>query len=520
MGRTACRLRLATVAVTTVCLGAAVLATPGPAAADASTHTAPSPAAVLAGLNAGPPVDEADPVYRWTYYLQDVFRRSTAGPTVMSRGAAMMYLAVYDAVDVIFVFADPYMTIGLPPRPPECFDGTPDVPKCLRAAVTAAAATVLRAVFPESATLIDAARAVEEQRDGTGPEVGAGRAVGQATAQAILNAFDTTSPSTPYVPDGVPGAWRPTGNGCTTPLGANWGSVVSFDDLGPGPLPFAPPPPGGFATYQQLLASPLYAQQVNEVKALGRATGSTRTAEQTQIAFFWSNDLPGTYHPPGQHLDHTRIFADQWGLDLPQNARLFALVSFAMAEAGIVSWHTKFQRAIDLWRPESAITLADTDGNPATTPDPTWQPLSVMPDGRRFSPCFPAYISGHATFAGAWAAIMTRFFRTTGAFTGTTDDPNASGVTRTFPSFAAAAREDARSRVYLGVHYQFDADFGLSTGDAVGNYIFDNYLRDLRTAPTETVEPTTPTPGPRTGTTGSASPSVPSSSSTRYLTAQ
>ena len=113
-----------------------------------------------------------------------------------------------------------------------------------------------------------------------------------------------------------------------------------------------------------------------------------------------------------------------------------------------------------------------------TTPDGSWQPLCVDRNGVHFSPAFPAYISGHATFGAAWAGIMKRYYGTDAVtFTATTEDPQASGVTRTFTSFSAAATEDALSRLWLGVHYRWDAEYGLSSGDNVANYVFANYLR-------------------------------------------
>lgn len=116
---------------------------------------------------------------------------------------------------------------------------------------------------------------------------------------------------------------------------------------------------------------------------------------------------------------------------------------------------------------------------PATTADPNWRPLSPDADGTPFSPPFPAYVSGHATFAGAWAGAMQAYFGTDAiTFTATTEDPYAIGVTRTFTTFSAAARENARSRVYLGVHYQFDADSGLSAGTAPAQHVAATFLRD------------------------------------------
>lgn len=428
-------------------------------------------------VNAPPPAAVTDEILRWTFYLLDVFRQAGGGPTVMSRNAAMMYLAVYDAVNSVTPVGQPYRRVYN--------DGsrcatmvTAQRQQCLDAAVTWAASTVLEREFPGQAAMVRSARATEDGRTGAGLAVDIGRAIGGQAANDLLNARanDNSQGGQSYTFDNVPGGWRLTGAGCTAPVSPNWGAVRPFA-ISSGSA-FRPPRPGGFTSYAALLSSPLYAQQVNEVQSLGRFDSTARTAEQTQIAFFWANDVAGTYHPPGQHFDHTRIVSQQRGLTMQQNARLFGLVSIALADAAITAWDSKFLTAIDLWRPESAIRLAATDNNPATNPDPAWSPLSVLPNGQRFSPCFPSYVSGHATFGGAWAAVMRLFFGTDNiAFTGTTDDPNAAGVTRQFPSFTAAAIEDARSRIYLGVHYQFDADFGRSSGNSVGEFVVNNVLR-------------------------------------------
>ncbi|MGH3701941.1 MAG: vanadium-dependent haloperoxidase [Pseudonocardiaceae bacterium] len=232
----------------------------------------------------------------------------------------------------------------------------------------------------------------------------------------------------------------------------------------------------GFSSYADLLHSNLYANQVNEVKRLGQFDAEARgnrTPEQTKIALFWSNDVDGTYKPPGQQLDHTRIISQQRGLTLQQNARLFGLLGLALGDAAIASWDSKYDTQIDLWRPETAIQLAGTDNNPATTADPAWKPLLLNQAGNtHVSPCFPAYTSGHATFGGTWARVLQRYFGTDAiTFTGTTDDPQARGMTRTFTSLRAAGEEDAISRIYLGVHYRFDADFGLSSGRSVADFV-------------------------------------------------
>jgi hypothetical protein len=240
---------------------------------------------------------------------------------------------------------------------------------------------------------------------------------------------------------------------------------------------FRPPRPGGYLSVTELLRSAEYAAQLNEVKRLGRANSTDRTAEQTQIAFFWANDLDGTYKPPGQLLGLTQGVAEGRDLDVAEQARLFALVSLALADAAIVAWDAKYSTDLDLWRPETAIREANTDGNADTVRDAGWQPLSADRSGNHFSPPFPAYVSGHATFAGAHAAAMRGYFGTDNVlFTADTEDPHAAGVTRTFTSFSAAALENARSRVYLGVHYQWDADHGLLSGTAAGEHVVNTRL--------------------------------------------
>jgi PAP2 superfamily len=470
-GRLARRLTILTASVLTV-LGSSMVQLSAVAANRPDGPSSPS-------INAAPPSGLNDEILRWTFYVQDVFRQAGGGPTTLSRSAAMTYLAVYDAVNSITPVGQPYRR-QLPDGPRCAALAATQRQQCLDAAVNWAAATVLEQVHPAQASFVRNARSTEDARIGSGLAVDIGHAIGGQAGQELLNARanDGSQNNTAYTFDNQPGAWRLTGNGCTTPLDPNWGLVRPFA-ISSGSA-FRPPRPGGFSTYAALLSSSLYAQNVNAVQSLGRFNSSTRTATQTQIAFFWANDLDGTYKPPGQHLDHTRIVSQQRGLTLQQNARLFGLVAAALADAAIAAWDSKYLTAIDLWRPETAIRMANTDNNPATVQDSTWAPLSVMPNGQRFSPCFPAYTSGHATLSGAWSAVMRLFFGTDNiAFTGTTDDPNARGVTRQFPSFSAAALEDAQSRIYIGVHYQFDADFGNSSGNSVGQAVINTILRPL-----------------------------------------
>ncbi|MDQ3769507.1 MAG: vanadium-dependent haloperoxidase [Actinomycetota bacterium] len=312
-------------------------------------------------------------------------------------------------------------------------------------------------------------------------EIAAGKAAGRAAALAMVQerTGDGSEVALPYVAGTQPGDWRPTGSGDAA--SPNWPSVKPFC-MTSGEQ-FRPPRPGGYQSKTEMLASPEYAAQLNEVALLGEATAppTARNADQTEIAFFWANDADTTYKPPGQLFDITKVVSAQRGLDIVENARLFALVALAMGDASIVAWDAKYATNLDLWRPETAIREAGTDHNPATTPNASWEPLSQTVSGTHFSPPFPAYTSGHATFAAAHAGVMRLYFGTDNVtFTATTEDPSSSpGVTRSFNSFTQAALENARSRIYLGVHFQWDGDHGFLSGTALAEHLMGTRLRPL-----------------------------------------
>ncbi|MGH8897212.1 MAG: vanadium-dependent haloperoxidase [Egibacteraceae bacterium] len=421
----------------------------------------------------------ADAVTHWNDVLLEVIRDVGGSPCPIARGGAMMHGAVYDAVNSIVPTHEEYL-VKVPASPTASID----------VAVAYAARDTLAAAFPS--TTVDLVMELNKTLGmlppgTTAAEKAAGKAVGLAAAQAMIAARtnDGADDNTAYVNGTKPGDWRPT-----EPLpdgqaaSPNWPKVTPFTMTSGSQ--FRPPRPGGFLSKTQMLASPEYAEQLNDVKKLGRFDATTtknRTPEQERIAFFWANDVDGKYKPPGQLFDITRIVSELRDLDVVENARLFALVALAMGDAAIVAWDAKYSTDLDLWRPETAIKLANTATNPNTSPDSAWAPLSVRTKNSasfRFSPPFPAYVSGHATFGAAHAAIMRRYFGTDNVtFTAQTEDPNATNMTRTFNSFTAVALENARSRVYLGVHYQWDADHGFLSGNALGDYVFANRLQPL-----------------------------------------
>jgi len=198
---------------------------------------------------------------------------------------------------------------------------------------------------------------------------------------------------------------------------------------------------------------------------LGSATSATRTPEQTDIARFWA-DGAGSATPPGHWNLIAQDVAEMQGNTVSENARLFALLNIATADAAIACWDNKY--AYNFWRPITAIHEADSDGNPDTTQDLTWAPLLPTPP-------FPSYTSGHSTFSSAAATILAAFFGTDDiAFTASSEAPGVAD--RSFLSFSEAAEEAGRSRIYGGIHFQFDNQDALAIGNALGHFVYRTQL--------------------------------------------
>jgi hypothetical protein len=215
------------------------------------------------------------------------------------------------------------------------------------------------------------------------------------------------------------------------------------------------------------LDSDRWASDYNLTKELGSATSMIRTMEQTAIARFWA-DGAGTVTPPGHWNVIAQDIAEQQGTTLEENARLFALLNIAEADAGIVSWDCKYQ--FEFWRPITAIVNGDLDPRADTEEDPEWTPLLVTPP-------FPEYTSGHSTFSSAAAAVLAGFFGSDDvAFT--TESEDLPGVVRSFTSFSGAANEAGMSRIYGGIHFPSANEAGLSSGAALGAYVSANFFRD------------------------------------------
>jgi hypothetical protein len=300
-----------------------------------------------------------------------------------------------------------------------------------QAAAATAAYRILAFYFPASAAALaaDYQAALALIPDGRAKDKGI--AVGEAAATRIellrqADGRDDASIVYPSAP--APGVWRPT----PPPLGPFVAPWVGFV------RPLVLSSPTAFALHgPDALTSRRYTRDFEEVKAFGSAASTARTPDQTATARFFNDNVQVQYQAGFRDL------ATRHGLDIVQSARMFALLNVATADALISCWRAKFDFAF--WRPITAIRLADTDGNPATTPDPSWTPLTG-------TPAYPDYPSGHACLTGATAGGLSALFGARHI-----DLNVSSAVTMTARHYESARALDddtMDARIWLGLHFR------------------------------------------------------------------
>jgi hypothetical protein len=389
-----------------------------------------------------------------------------------ARMYAMMHAAIHDALNGIDRRSRPYAA-QLRAAP----GSSPD------AAVAVAARDVLVPVLQSFSFFLpgscinagvtsieaDFVTALAAIPDGTAKTRGV--ALGHAAAAAVLalrsvDGFDTPTVDPNYQEGTAPGEYRYTPG---TPFAF---APNLSQDLTPFVLrsaaQFRPGPP-------YPLTSRRYAADVNEVQRLGGdgiTTPSARTPDQTEIARFWVEPSPLLWNRIA------RTVATAQGLDLWESARLFGLLNLALTDGYIASWDAKYYYR--LWRPVTAIRLAATDGNLATTADPTWTPLEQTPP-------IPDYDSGHAVEGGVGAQVLKRFFHTDRMSFSLCSYTLPAGQTcsdtsptlRHFTRFSQAAQENAVSRIYVGFHFRYAVVIGTRHGKTVGNWTVDHAMRPI-----------------------------------------
>jgi membrane-associated phospholipid phosphatase len=257
------------------------------------------------------------------------------------------------------------------------------------------------------------------------------------------NAFLNARPTT-YVPPVGTGLWQPTFPDYGRGLFPYWGNARTFaitqaDKLSRPPLPIS-----------EQAGSALW----NEAKQVYDLNTPTLAFEQQWIAEFWSDDaLNLTFSPPSRWIAIANQLIDKEDADLSLALYTLLKVGLALNDAGVACWHSKYFYNIE--RPVSYLRRVI---------DPNWTPHNP------FTPSFPAYPSGHATFGAAAAEVLTDIFGHNYAMTDRCHDGRTDflGMPRSFSSFREMAEENGYSRLPLGVHFLMDAQEGVRHGYEIG----------------------------------------------------
>jgi hypothetical protein len=361
-----------------------------------------------------------------------------------------MHAAMYNAVVGIEGGYEPYRFHAKAPRHASS-----------QAAAVAAAHRILVTYSPEQKATLDAAydKSLAAIEDGDAETRGIEYGELAATTLVKQRENDGRYGTTLFEKSPAPGVWRPTPP-AMAPFSAPWLGYVtpllirSGDQFDPGPAPS--------------LTSKRYTRDFKEVKSLGKDDSTTRTAEQTETARFYSGNPA---------LQFTLGLVDQAktrDLDIVQSARLFAAVQMTVADTSIAIWWTKHHYGV--WRPITAIRMADTDGNPDTTFDPAVDPAwnSVIP-----SPPYPDYVSGYNGAMGAYSQALedtldTRHLKLT--LTTTVFPEGDPRHTRFYDSGRAVRQEVIDARVWLGIHFRFADTAAAKMGQQVADYALDHYF--------------------------------------------
>lgn len=398
----------------------------------------------------------ADAVTEWNAFTAQVIAGSShTGPAVLV-DFATVHAAMHDAVQAIEKRYRPYQTsiVGA--------SGSPV------AAAARAARDVLVHRFPAQQAAIDARYQTFMGANGLayddpGVIAGAQAAAGMNAARNGDGAFPAAT--TPFVGSEEIGSWRPTPSylpgapASFSPMAVAWLATVR---------PFTVRSPSQFrAKPAPALDSREYADDFNEVKALGSAGSAVRTQEQTDIAYFWSDNTPIQWNRC------LRAISEAYVDDLGDNARLFALATMAAADALITCWDSKIH--YNYWRPMTAIHEAGHDGNADTDANPAWRPLINNPN-------YPDYTSGANSLTGAMTRTLRLVF-------GRDDLPvtltsNAAILpadkrTRSYERISDVADEVVEARIYLGIHFRFADAAARVQGERIAQWAFAHYLKPV-----------------------------------------
>jgi hypothetical protein len=427
-------------------------------------------------------VASADEVTDWNRVMLRAGLVASTSPLNMTRVAALVQVAVFDAVNGI---ERRFTPVHVAPAGP--------AGASRRAATAQAAYVILSKLYgaggvftPNQQATLDARRTaalVDIGYQDSPAAIAGGLACGQTVGDAIwgwrsTDGFNTLPPT--FTGSATTGQWRPTPNDPYPGTSSNGVGFPQYSSMTPwaieSPSQFRPAGPPA-------LGSARYAAEFNETKSKGSQTSTTRTPDETVYSWFWNTGTASyLWNRVAQELIKGREddgHEDAMGFfdwnhgghrrdRLLDNARLLATLEIAMADAAIGCWDAKY--VYTAWRPITAIREAATDGKAGTDPDLTWKPLFATPG-------HPEY-SGHSCVSGAAVGVLAHEFRNKVHFDMTSD--LMVGVRRSFRSLSQALEEVKNARIFAGIHFRAACEDGTELGQQVADYVVANKFQPVR----------------------------------------
>lgn len=399
---------------------------------------------VAIALAASASLAAADAVTDWNQIALKATEAAGMGPPVQARVMGIVHASVYDAVNALDRRHASYAV-----------SVTAGAGASIESAAAAAAHGALVRLFPLQQAFFDASLTASLARIPDGPAKSDGMQMGRRVADELLalRKSDGADGKASYSFNRGPGLYQATPPMNALPVLPHWRTVRPFFLTSARQFPFAGPPGP---------ASDAFAKDFTEVKTLGSKASAQRTNEQTAIAIHWA----GSEIPPMNAVAREASAAAR--LSVADNARLFAYLNMAMADALIAVFEAKY--AFDSWRPVTAIRNAASADNRAIEGDEAWEPMMVTPP-------HPEYPSAHCVAVGAAEAVLRQAFG---------DKVNAGyvypplGVPRRWHSFSQISKEVEDARVWAGIHFRTAVEHATEVGRKIGEYAVKTHLQPIR----------------------------------------
>jgi hypothetical protein len=366
-------------------------------------------------------------------------------PYPAQRMMGIVHAAMFDAVNSIERRYRPYL-VQLPADPTTSKE----------AAAAAAAAAVLASIDLKTADEMKVAISTYLRSIPDGAAKTDGIKLGEAVAAKVLEARANDGAEAPddYRPRTAPGVYVST--------------AITLSSMWPNMKPFAMTTPSQFRPVPPIsLESEEWATDYNELKDYGGRLSAKRAGQQTEIARFWLVGPPVSYHPFAREL----VVAKH--MSVVDSARFMALVALGINDAIIAVLDAKYH--YNFWRPITAIRNGDTDGNPATDREATWQPIAD-------TPMHPEYPCAHCVQAGAVAGVVKAVLGTEDIPEIAMTSPTAPGVTRRWTNMTAFTEEVSNARIWAGFHYRFSTRVGTDMGLQIGEYVVKSVMQPVASA--------------------------------------